>query len=353
MTSVLWFRRDLRRRDHPALLAAREAAGDGDLVCAFVVDPALWDGGGAVRRAWLAANVRALDEALDGTLTLLHGDPRQVVPALAERVGASSVHVSRETTPAGVRRDAAVRDRLGEAGVDWVETGTPYAVGPGLVTNGSGDPYKVFTPFAKAWRRHGWPEPAATPRTLPLRHARNDADATAALEAALTASDLPEMPTPGEEGALRRIVPYRTAEYPGTLVVDTREHALFLVMEGGEALRYGVGVGREGLAWQGRATVGRKAEWPRWTPTRDMIAREPERNAPWAGGMPPGLENPLGARALYLYRGTQDTLYRIHGTNEPWSIGQSVSSGCIRMINQDVIDLYRRVPLGAPVVVQL
>ncbi|MCA0405847.1 MAG: L,D-transpeptidase [Proteobacteria bacterium] len=156
-----------------------------------------------------------------------------------------------------------------------------------------------------------------------------------------------------EEGALRRIVPYRTAEYPGTLVVDTREHALFLVMEGGEALRYGVGVGREGLAWQGRATVGRKAEWPRWTPTRDMIAREPERNAPWAGGMPPGLENPLGARALYLYRGTQDTLYRIHGTNEPWSIGQSVSSGCIRMINQDVIDLYRRVPLGAPVVVQL
>lgn len=204
MTSVLWFRRDLRRRDHPALLAAREAAGDGDLVCAFVVDPALWDGGGAVRRAWLAANVRALDEALDGTLTLLHGDPRQVVPALAERVGASSVHVSRETTPAGVRRDAAVRDRLGEAGVDWVETGTPYAVGPGLVTNGSGDPYKVFTPFAKAWRRHGWPEPATTPRTLPLRHARNDADATAALEAALTASDLPEMPTPGEEGALRR-----------------------------------------------------------------------------------------------------------------------------------------------------
>lgn len=156
-----------------------------------------------------------------------------------------------------------------------------------------------------------------------------------------------------DETVLRRIVPYRTPEYPGTLIVDTREHALFLVMEGGEALRYGVGVGKEGLAWSGRATVGRKGEWPRWTPTRDMIAREPERNAPWAGGMPPGLENPLGARALYLYRGTQDTLYRIHGTNQPWSIGQSVSSGCIRMINQDVIDLYRRVPLGAPVVVKL
>lgn len=165
----------------------------------------------------------------------------------------------------------------------------------------------------------------------------------------IPAVDLDEV----DEDAMRRIVPYQTSEFPGTLVVDTREHALFLVMERGEALRYGVGVGKEGLAWQGRASVGRKAEWPRWTPTRDMIAREPERNAPWAGGMAPGLENPLGARALYLYRGTQDTLYRIHGTNQPWSIGQSVSSGCIRMINQDVIDLYRRVPLGAPVVVQL
>ncbi|HMM95086.1 deoxyribodipyrimidine photo-lyase [Phycicoccus sp.] len=208
MTSVLWLRRDLRRRDHPALLAAREAAGDGDLVVAFVVDPRLWDGGGVVRRAWLAANLRALDESLDGSLTLLHGDPRTVVPALAQRVGASSVHVSRETTPAGVRRDEAVREALGE-GVEWVETGTPYAVGPGLVTNGSGDPYKVFTPFSRAWREHGWPEPAATPRTLPLRHARNDADATAALDAALSASDLPELPPAGEEAALRRFRRFR------------------------------------------------------------------------------------------------------------------------------------------------
>ncbi len=208
MTSVLWLRRDLRRRDHPALLAARDAAGDGDLVVAFVVDPRFWDRGGPVRRAWLAATLRDLDETLDGSLTLLHGDPRQVVPALAERVGASSVHVSRETNPGGLRRDDAVRDALGE-GVEWVETGTPYAVGPGLVTNGSGDPYKVFTPFSKAWRSHGWPEPAPTPRSLPLRHARNDADATAALDAALSASDLPDLPPVGEEAALRRFRGFR------------------------------------------------------------------------------------------------------------------------------------------------
>ncbi len=209
MTSVLWLRRDLRRRDHPALLAAREAADGGDLVVAFVVDPALWDGGGPVRRAWLAANLRALDGALDGNLTLLHGDPRRVLPELAARVSASSVHVSRETTPAGARRDEAVSARLAADGVEWVPTGTPYAVGPGLVTNGSGDPYKVFTPFARAWRSHGWPEPAATPRELPLRHARNDADATSALDAALSAPDLPELPEPGEDAALRRFRGFR------------------------------------------------------------------------------------------------------------------------------------------------
>src|SRR5512140_1049400 len=170
MTSVLWLRRDLRRRDHPALLAARDAAGEGDLVVAFVVDPRLWEGGGAARRAWLAATLEATNEAFDGGLTLLHGDPRRVVPELASRVGATAVHVSRETTPTGRRRDDAVAKALGDTGVEWVETGTPYAVGPGLVVNGSGEPYKVFTPFSKAWRAHGWPEPAPTPRELPLRH---------------------------------------------------------------------------------------------------------------------------------------------------------------------------------------
>ena len=204
MTSVLWLRRDLRRRDHPALLAAREAAGDGDLVVAFVVDPRLWDGGGAARRAWLAATLRATDAAFDGALTLLHGDPRRVVPELVARVGATSVHVSRETTPTGRRRDEAVAALLRDSGVEWVETGTPYAVGPGLVVNGSGDPYKVFTPFARAWHAHGWPDPAPTPRELPLRHARNSADATAAIRAALAAPDLPRLPEPGEEAALGR-----------------------------------------------------------------------------------------------------------------------------------------------------
>jgi deoxyribodipyrimidine photo-lyase len=215
MTSVLWLRRDLRRRDHPALLTARDAAGDGDLVVAFVVDPRLWDGGGAARRAWLAATLEATDEAFDGALTLLHGDPRRVVPELAARVGAASVHVSRETTPAGRRRDGAVADRLGETGIEWVETGTPYAVGPGLVVNGSGEPYKVFTPFSKAWRAHGWPDPAPTPRALPLRHVRNDSDATAAVRAALAAPGLPELPAAGEEAALVRWRAFRDGALSG------------------------------------------------------------------------------------------------------------------------------------------
>lgn len=165
----------------------------------------------------------------------------------------------------------------------------------------------------------------------------------------IPAVDLDEI----DEQFLRRIVPNTTGERAGTLIVDTRRRHLDLVIDDNQAIRYGVGVGREGLAWSGRAVVGRKAEWPRWTPTAAMIAREPERNARWAGGMEPGLGNPLGARALYLYRDGRDTLYRIHGTNEPWSIGQNVSSGCIRMINQDVIDLHRRVPNGSPVVVKL
>ncbi len=105
------------------------------------------------------------------------------------------------------------------------------------------------------------------------------------------------------------------------------------------------------MEWSGRAVVGRKAEWPRWIPTKDMIAREPEKYRRWAGGMEGGLQNPIGARGLYLYQNGRDTYYRIHGTNEPWSIGTQVSSGCIRMINQDVMDLYGRVPVGAPVMV--
>lgn len=150
----------------------------------------------------------------------------------------------------------------------------------------------------------------------------------------------------------RQEVPDPTGEKPGTIVVDTPNHFLYLVMEGGRAIRYGVGVGKdEALVFRGNASIGRKAEWPRWTPTKSMIAREPERYGPYAGGMGPGPENPLGPRALYLYKDGRDTLFRIHGTTEPYTIGTNVSSGCIRLMNQDIIDLYARVPTGTRVVV--
>lgn len=150
---------------------------------------------------------------------------------------------------------------------------------------------------------------------------------------------------------LRQQVPYSTYEPPGTIVIDTPDRYLYLVQDGGMALRYGIGVGREGLEFAGEARIGRKAEWPRWVPTSDMVAREPERYGPLAGGVEPGLTNPLGPRALYLYQNGKDTLFRIHGTPEAWSIGRAVSSGCIRMLNQDVIDLYNRVPEGTRVLV--
>lgn len=150
---------------------------------------------------------------------------------------------------------------------------------------------------------------------------------------------------------LRRQVEYAGPEGPGTIVVDPDERYLYLVQSGGRAMRYGVGVGREGFGWNGAATIRRKAEWPTWTPPGSMIQRQPELSE-YAGGMRPGLDNPLGARAMYLYQGDRDTLFRIHGTNEPGSIGSAVSSGCIRLINQDIIDLYRRVPLGTRVVVR-
>ncbi len=155
-----------------------------------------------------------------------------------------------------------------------------------------------------------------------------------------------------EDRNVRQLVDYSTREQPGTLVVDTKNRFVYLVQEGGKAMRYGVGVGLEGLEFAGSANVGRKSEWPSWTPTPNMIAREPEKNKKWAGGMKGGLDNPLGARALYLYKNGKDTLFRIHGTNEPESIGHAVSSGCIRMLNQDIIDLYGRVPKGSRVVVR-
>lgn len=142
-----------------------------------------------------------------------------------------------------------------------------------------------------------------------------------------------------------------TGERPGTVVVDTSQRYLYLVQENGRAIRYGVGIGRDGFTWTGRAAVGRKATWPVWYPPQEMMDRQPETRQ-FAGGMPGGLANPLGARALYLYEDGRDTLYRLHGTGEVWSIGEAVSSGCVRLLHQDVIDLYRRCPVGTPVVVR-
>jgi lipoprotein-anchoring transpeptidase ErfK/SrfK len=144
-----------------------------------------------------------------------------------------------------------------------------------------------------------------------------------------------------------------TGQAPGTVVVDTSSHFLYLVMPGGRAMRYGVGLGRAGFEWAGSAVIQWKQKWPTWTPPTEMILRKPELEKYSAanGGMPPGLDNPLGARAHYIFQDGVDTLYRVHGSPEWWSIGQSVSSGCVRMINQDVIDLYERVKPGSPIVV--
>ena len=141
----------------------------------------------------------------------------------------------------------------------------------------------------------------------------------------------------------RQVVDYRTTEKPGTLVIDTPNHFLYLVQDNGKAMRYGIGVGKPGFTWQGVKTVSAKKEWPDWFPPPEMIQRRPDLPR-WMAGGP---ENPLGARAMYL----GSTLYRIHGSNEPWTIGGNVSSGCIRLRNADVIDLYGRVQVGTRVVV--
>jgi lipoprotein-anchoring transpeptidase ErfK/SrfK len=152
-------------------------------------------------------------------------------------------------------------------------------------------------------------------------------------------------------GPTQKLVTYVTHERPGTIVVDPANHFLYAVQKGGEAVQYEVGVGKEGYGWSGTATVHDKHEWPDWYPTRDILDRKPEIRQYMVQlqsgyGMHGGPDNPLGARALYLWQGKIDTLYRIHGTNEPESIGHDVSAGCIRMRNDDVIDLYQRTPVG-------
>jgi lipoprotein-anchoring transpeptidase ErfK/SrfK len=154
----------------------------------------------------------------------------------------------------------------------------------------------------------------------------------------------------------RKVVTYPTPEQPGTILIDPGSHFLYLVQGGGQAIRYGVGVGAEGFVWSGRATIHNKQEWPDWYPPVEMMARKPELREHMVQlqsglGMPGGPENPLGARAMYLWHGNKDTLYRIHGTNEPWTIGTNVSSGCIRLTNDDVADLYNRTRVGTKVIV--
>lgn len=208
MTALLWFRRDLRLRDHPALAAA---SADGPVVPLFVLDPALWDSAPANRRAYLVASLRALDEQLEGRLVVRSGRPEDVVPQLVRESRATSVHVSADTAPYGVARDDRVERALG--GVPLVRTGSSYAVTPGRVRTGAGRPYQVFTPFLRAWAEHGWRSPAVRP----------DADWHGADGQGLDSEELPdvdgavELPEAGEQAALRRwrgFLDERLADYP-------------------------------------------------------------------------------------------------------------------------------------------
>jgi lipoprotein-anchoring transpeptidase ErfK/SrfK len=149
----------------------------------------------------------------------------------------------------------------------------------------------------------------------------------------------------------RQEVSFPTREEPGTIIVDTKDHHLYFVEGDGKAMRYGIGVGREGFTWKGTTRVAMKREWPTWTPPAPMIKRQPEL-AKYREGMDPGLKNPLGARALYLFTKHGDTGYRLHGSPEWWTIGKNSSSGCIRLMNQDIIDLYNRADVGAKVIVK-
>jgi lipoprotein-anchoring transpeptidase ErfK/SrfK len=150
---------------------------------------------------------------------------------------------------------------------------------------------------------------------------------------------------------MKQTVSYNTSEKPGTIIIDTKGHFLYFVTGGGRAIRYGVGVGRTGFGWKGTVRIGNKAEWPDWHPPKEMIAREAKRGHKLPTVMAGGKNNPLGARAMYLYGKGGDTGFRIHGTSEPWTIGLNVSSGCIRLNNNDVTDLYQRASIGAKVIV--
>jgi lipoprotein-anchoring transpeptidase ErfK/SrfK len=149
----------------------------------------------------------------------------------------------------------------------------------------------------------------------------------------------------------RREIEYETAEPAGTIVVDPRKRFLYLVLGNGQAIRYGASVGKAGRTWSGAATIGRMEKWPTWTPTPEHVAEYPKLVKYLPDGMPGGPDNPMGARALYLYQGEVDTIYRIHGTHDPALVGKKKTAGCFALLNTDIIDLYNRVELGARVVV--
>lgn len=181
---------------------------------------------------------------------------------------------------------------------------------------------------------------SAMPRTI----------APAASGAALPVVQVAQSKKPKPE-FMRKKVRFKTNEKPGTIIIDTSTKYLYYVEGKNRAIRYGVGVGRDGFGWSGTVKIGRKAEWPGWRPPATMIARERRKGRKLPAYMKGGPNNPLGARAMYLYKGGRDTIFRIHGTNQPWTIGQNMSSGCIRMMNDDVKHLYQRAAIGSKVIV--
>ena len=220
-------------------------------------------------------------------------------------------------------------------------------VAAGLAASAGAEPIRVFDPVTRSFVVYDLDAPQRQSRAAERR----------TLQAALPQNPPRVAPAisrhrkPGPEFD-RQIVAFDTAEEPGTVIIDTAQKFLYYVQEDDRAVRYGVGVGREGFGWTGTVFVGSVQESPKWFPPPEMVARQPELAKYVANGMPGGDGNPLGVRALYLHDDTgKDTLYRIHGTIEPWSIGLNVSSGCIRMLNENVTELYSLVTIGTKVVV--
>jgi lipoprotein-anchoring transpeptidase ErfK/SrfK len=219
---------------------------------------------------------------------------------------------------------------------------------------GGGWPRRLFTRRAILSAALG----VAAASAMPMAARAATVDAKLVRQAELDYGALPDEPYPIPAIDIaklspeyyRRIVEDPTGERSGTVVVDTQDRVLYLTLGAKKALRYGIGVGRAGFVWSGRGEIRYKKPWPTWTPPAEMIVRQPELEQ-YRTGMPPGLENPLGARALYIFHDGADTLYRVHGNNDVSSIGQAVSSGCVRLLQQDVIDLYTRVIVPAPIVV--